>query len=743
MRNKILPAMVLIFILILSLFPAFAAAEQAPDPSAEQAVQPVAATTVTLYHTNDVHGSAAADFDTIGYARMQAYMNQDTSDGKLLLDAGDAFHGNNFANLNEGQSIAEIMHEMGYDAFVPGSHDFSYGLEALQNLVESSGADALSVNLMKNGIPVFDAYHIYTAGGLKIGVVGIASPSATSTAGASSASGISVLTGDSLYQKTQQAIDEMRASGANAVIALTHLGTKSEDGMLSSIDVATHVTGLDLIIDGNTHTSYPAGYTDYPGYTPGQTPIIVSADDSFESFGATQLVFDENNYLMGIVPSIITTDMVADLKPDKTINGLINTYDQEHQTFLERVITQSPVFLNGEPDYLYSGETNFSTLLTRSMQVATGADIAFISSSSIHTSIPAGDITAAEVNNAVSSGNYIVTTTISGAELKRILNEHMILGQDNFPQFYGFHVLAEKYLNSDGLYAARVKSITKDGKEIKDTDSLTVALTDDIYYGGDGYSFSGKLLQESETLFDIFREFLNTASSELLSEIPQSEQLTMLEETIDTDSVIAKLQLAVPVDVTVDLKKAVVVPENILYALMGQSRELVFTIHSEYPYRFVFDGAALQTPVNVSLEANVSQSAPPGKRTASTADENAFFVDLSDNATIPGSVLMRIPVGSAYPPGSAVYIYYYDQNNDILPYDIDGLMVAEDGTITFPVQAGATYLINSKLLNAATSFDLPTRENPYIWGISIICIAFAAWVVFFMITKKGSQKQKQ
>ena len=65
-----------------------------------------------------------------------------------------------------------------------------------------------------------------------------------------------------------------------------------------------------------------------------------------------------------------------------------------------------------------------------------------------------------------------------------------------------------------------------------------------------------------------------------------------------------------------------------------------------------------------------------------------------------------------------------------------------DGSIVFPAQAGATYLINSKLLNAATSYELPSPEQPYSLGIFVIFAVFIAWVIFFLITKKGSQAKK-
>ncbi len=739
MRNKKTPAILLAIILLLTIFPAGVFA--APGDEAEVPAVPRPASIVKLYHTNDVHGNADATPDSVGYARLATYIRQDEADGKLLFDAGDAFHGNTFATLSNGQSIAEIMKTLDYNAFVPGNHDFSYGLPALMKLTEASGANALSVNIMQNGLPLFDSYHIYKTGGIKIGVLGISSPTALNSADEGSLSGVDFLNGDLLYEKTQQAVNEMRQEGVNAVIALTHLGA-NQNADPSSVDIATRVSGIDLIVDGYSHALYPNGYVDYPGYVAGQTPIIVQSGNALEAFGVVELSFDENGAIMGILPFTVDAESVANVAADKKIGSILSTYTQEQQTFLQRSVAMSPVFLNGESEFVYTGPTNFTTMIGNAMLSATGADLALFAGKAVRTSIPSGDITAAELNNALPYGDYVVTTTISGLELKNILNDHMTLNSEDFVQFSGIDVVAEKYLNEDGNYAGRVQSVKKSGVEILDTDQLTVATTGNLYNGDLGYRFTAPLLREYHTLFETVRSYFEQATEETFTATAQSAQFVLLEQIIDTDGILSKLLIAVPVNIHVALTRPADVPENILYALIGQDRNLVFTIDGAYPYSFIFDGATLASPSSVSLAADVSQKTPPNKKRASTADKDAFFVDLSANQTIPSSVSMQLYVGSVYEPGSTVYIYYYDINNDILPYNENGITVMDDGSIVFPAQAGGTYLINSKLLNAATSYDLPSPESPYSLGIFVIFAIFIAWAVFFLITKKGSQSKK-
>ena len=73
---------------------------------------------------------------------------------------------------------------------------------------------------------------------------------------------------------------------------------------------------------------------------------------------------------------------------------------------------------------------------------------------------------------------------------------------------------------------------------------------------------------------------------------------------------IAKLEANVPEDVHVFLNQTTVVPESVVYPLIGQDRNLVFTINGERPYSFSFNGLRLSVPMNINLSASVSQEPP-------------------------------------------------------------------------------------------------------------------------------------
>ena len=69
---------------------------------------------VAVMHTNDIHGSykysynASKGTGTVGFDGLAVLYSAQNSAPDLLLDAGDTFHGQSFATMSEGKSIAEL-----------------------------------------------------------------------------------------------------------------------------------------------------------------------------------------------------------------------------------------------------------------------------------------------------------------------------------------------------------------------------------------------------------------------------------------------------------------------------------------------------------------------------------------------------------------------------------------------------------------------------------------------------------
>ena len=118
------------------------------------------ATKIVILHTNDTHARVMeSSNDGMGFAKLAARVKaiKEENSNVILLDAGDALHGLPFATISKGESIVKIMNGIGYDAMVPGNHDFNYGYEGLLELKESMDFPLICAMWDKDGEPLFTA----------------------------------------------------------------------------------------------------------------------------------------------------------------------------------------------------------------------------------------------------------------------------------------------------------------------------------------------------------------------------------------------------------------------------------------------------------------------------------------------------------------------------------------------------------------------------------------------------------
>jgi len=111
-----------------------------PQPPAPEKLAPHERL-ITLLSTNDIHGGVeptrgsdgvmagglaffSGAVKAIKTGLHNKYGNQS---GVLVVDGGDQFQGTLVSNYNEGQLVFQAMNEAGYDAAVPGNHDYDFG----------------------------------------------------------------------------------------------------------------------------------------------------------------------------------------------------------------------------------------------------------------------------------------------------------------------------------------------------------------------------------------------------------------------------------------------------------------------------------------------------------------------------------------------------------------------------------------------------------------------------------------
>ncbi len=436
---------------------------------------------VTVMHTNDIHGSYKYDYDaskgtgTVGFDGLAVLYSAQSNAPDLLLDAGDTFHGQSFATMSEGKSIAELMDTFyadGYDATTPGNHDWSYGADKLRtmtgysttsspfamlcaNATSSNGVWSSSITRTlsrtwkdNEGTSTFN-YQI------KVGVVGAMDESLGSSLRADLVTGTSFSSAAGAINAEAKRLREDQ--GCDVVVCIAHT--------LNAKTFAAQLKGLDALIAGHEHINLDENVTGADG-----KPVrVVEAGSAFAEVGLLSIPYgyntkgteatDDDEITLPADESIeklYTAKDVSDLLADPNkgsdyksclegVRNKIKPLDEAFKKESNKVLgTSATNYFYGEnaegthgwemvrtTDFRPSkaGDTTkeqtIGHVICGSYLNLTGADLAIENAGGIRGGIAAGDVTAGNVIAISPYGNTVETWTMTGADFLAAL-EHSL-----------------------------------------------------------------------------------------------------------------------------------------------------------------------------------------------------------------------------------------------------------------------------------------------------------------------------
>nr|WP_158097909.1 bifunctional UDP-sugar hydrolase/5'-nucleotidase [Anaerofilum sp. An201] len=498
---------------------------------------------LVVIHTNDTHGR---DLEGVYTTAAVAQLKQDlTAAGAdvLLLSAGDASQGTPLVNLSMGSTAIDFMNLAGYDAMATGNHEFDWGLDNLKGLAQNADFPILAANLTytESGELVFDDSIVFTTdSGLKVGVFGLATPETATKAHPDKVKGVSFAAGQELYDVAQQQVDKLNAEGCDYIIALSHLGDSAESAPNRSVDLLDHVTGIDLMVDGHSHTTLPEGDTSH-----GDT-LRVSTGEYLNNIGVVVYDAASDTETARLLSSTTEGDQtVLDYTgSDPDVLAAIEAVNAEVEQELGKVFAKTEVLLNGERDPgVRTEETNLGNFaadaILWSARQALGedkVDLALTNGGGIRASIPVGDISMKTMKTVFPFGNEVATVTVTGAELLEALEAATFCtptAVGAFPQVSGVQFTidttvpyenGEMYPNST-YYApakpgSRIKNVTVNGQPLDLNAEYVVATNDFTAAGGDTYgAFLDKpVYKTGVALEDALVQYTSTVLNGVISE---------------------------------------------------------------------------------------------------------------------------------------------------------------------------------------------------------------------------------
>ena len=503
------------------------------NPGSRPAVVPAASTVIlSIVGTNDLHGGILQRGDRGGLPLLGGYVGNlraaRARDGGavLLIDAGDLFQGTLESNLNEGASVIAAYNALGYAAAAVGNHDFDFGPVGPASTPQQPSDDArgalkeraaqasfpfLAANLIdaSTGRPVdwpnVRPSTMVTAGGVRVGIIGVMTERALSVTIAANVGGLQVAP---LVETIAAEARQLRAAGAAIVVVTSHAGgrctTFTSPTDLSSCEPDEEIMrvaralppGLvDAIVAGHAHSGMAhqvAGIAIIESFNGGRT------------FGRIDLVIDRTTRRVLEKRIFAPRDLCARVDqgttrcdPEGSSSGRVRAEYEGAPVAPAAAVTRAiapavqaaeglkktplgvmlpaPVRRTGFPD------SPLGNLFTDAYRAGVpGADVSINNTSGgLRTDLPAGPLTYGAVFEVMPFDNRLVTFHLTGAELRTVFT-NQISRVSALTGVSGLHlrVTCERGMVNVGM-------LRPNGAPVTDTERLLVATTDFLATGGD------------------------------------------------------------------------------------------------------------------------------------------------------------------------------------------------------------------------------------------------------------------
>ena len=498
---------------------------------------------IVVLYTGDMHCSVESGANKLDFAQLALYKQavSNSADYVTLVDCGDAVQGSNIGTLTKGESIVELMNEVGYDVCTFGNHEFDYGIDQLEKLMGMSDAEYICCNFMDSDGCFVSPYTIRSYGELKIAYIGITTPYTLTSSnpevfkdenGELKYSFCQDTSGEKLYNAVQNAVDTAIGMDADYVIALAHLGNGEGYSPYGSEDVIAATSGIDIVLDGHSHTVVESREV----YNKEGEPVMLTSSGSHMQY-IGQVTIDTRR-TTGKNDDVITIRLIDSSDYDR-VAGKTEETEKEFEEILGTEIgyTAKTLSVNSENGnrLVRNRETGIGNFVADAYRSLTNADIAFVNGGGIRADISEGKITYGDLLNVQPYGNMICVVEATGLEIRDALEMSYRMVEGKYEDENGsvgesggfFHLSGMKVvidtsipsgvkLDENGMFSGvegerRVKEVyvlngeTGEYEPLSDSKTYTVASINYILLqGGDGFNmFMNNEVITSEAVSDL------------------------------------------------------------------------------------------------------------------------------------------------------------------------------------------------------------------------------------------------
>lgn len=456
---------------------------------------------VQLLGINDFHGQLDYKKDvkdangqvvsTLGGAEyLAAYLKQReaTNPNTLLVHAGDAVGASApVSALLQDEPTIDFLNRLGFDIGTLGNHEFDGGLAEALRLINGGknpktgndfeGADFpyVAANVVdENGEPILDAYKVLEVGGVKIGFIGVVTNITPTIVKAESIKG---LTFTEQAPAVNKAVKELQEQGVHTIVILAHdpFEGKADAPTGEVVDLANNVDDdVDVIFAGHNHGGLN---TTIDG------KLVIEAYSYGTAFSDVDLVLDRATQEIISVKGEVVDVKREGVTPDADIAAMIKMYQEVNAPVMNAPVGTTAAAITRTANA--SGESALGNLIADGMREAMKTDFAFMNSGGIRNDLPEGNVTYGNMFSVQPFGNVLIKMTLTGAQMKELLNQQWAGTSPKIGQISGF---TYKYDDSKPVGQRIVEIKKADGTVLDDAATYTIVVNDFMATGGDGYT---------------------------------------------------------------------------------------------------------------------------------------------------------------------------------------------------------------------------------------------------------------
>ena len=493
---------------------------------------------INLLAFNDFHGRLFADVtsndvttnDTLGFAAtIERLRAEEGEDNTVVFSSGDNIGASLFTSaLQEDQPTIEILNALDLVTSAVGNHEFDGGFDNLTGQVDE-WADfsylGANVTFKDSGEPALPAYETVEVQGLTVAVIGAVTEETPTLV---SPGGIADLEFGDPVEAVNRVADELTDGNAengeaDVIVAAYHEGAGFEDTSSLEEEVATSEifdrivndtsAKVDAIFNGHTHKVY-AWDGPVPGADGELRPVIQG-----ESYGeyVSQVVltvdaetgdvvdYDHRNVPAATAPVaelVAAYPRVAEVKT--ILDAALAVADEEGRKVVGTVtadITTAFTAAGARDDR--GAESTLGNLVadalreTLSADHRGGAQIGVVNPGGLradlrYTSTGAeadGEVTFAEANAVLPFLNDLWTVTLTGAQVKEMLEQQWQPDSSSRPFLHlGLSDNVSYTMDPDAPRGERITSVTVDGAPLDLAADYRIGTFSFLAQGGDNFT---------------------------------------------------------------------------------------------------------------------------------------------------------------------------------------------------------------------------------------------------------------